>query len=93
MSGVFTKIALDGNTLVAGSVQDVEPYLEHNKAMRGHAPKFDWGRLVAEIPNILLVKWMNEEGVNVLKMRGPEFQKFIHRKLNDPDYRHLRVDR
>ena len=74
-------------------VQDVAPILERNKALRGEPQKSDWGRHIATIPNVILVRWMNEEGANVIAMSGEEFGAFIRKKLNDPDWRHLRTDR
>ncbi|HYW61217.1 MAG TPA: hypothetical protein VE909_11865 [Xanthobacteraceae bacterium] len=83
----------DGNGIAIEHVQDVASILERNKALRGAAQKSDWGRHIATIPNVILVRWMNEEGVNVLAMSGEEFGAFIRKKLNDPDWRHLRTDR
>jgi hypothetical protein len=79
--------------VVAESIQDVEPILERNKALRGEAQKSDWGRHIGTIPNVLIVKWMNEEGADVLRMGSEEFGAFIKRKLDDPDWRHLRTDK
>jgi hypothetical protein len=39
------------------------------------------------------VKWLNEEGADVLRMGAQEFGAFIRRKLDDPDWRHLRTDK
>jgi hypothetical protein len=36
---------------------------------------------------------MNEDGVNVLGMSSEEWGQYIKRKLDDPDWRHLRVDK
>jgi hypothetical protein len=83
----------DGDRVTIEHVQDVEPILAHNKALRGEPQKSDWGRHIASIPNVILVRWMNEEGADVLKMSGEEFGAFIRKKLNDPDWCHLRVDR
>jgi hypothetical protein len=90
-----TRLTLDrGDKLVvAESIQDVEPILERNKALRGEAQKSDWGRHIGTIPNVLIVKWMNEEGADVLRMGSEEFGAFIKRKLDDPDWRHLRTDK
>lgn len=72
--------------------QDCEDIIERNKALRSQPQKSDWGRHVATIPNGILVKWMLEENVNVMGMSSAEWGEFIRRKLNDPDYRELRVD-
>ena len=83
----------DGNGIAIEHVQDVASILERNKALRGEPQKSDWGRHIATIPNVILVRWMNEEGANVIAMSGEEFGAFIRKKLNDPDWRHLRTDR
>jgi hypothetical protein len=38
-------------------------------ARRAEPQKNDWGRHIASIPNVILVRWMNEDGVNVLRER------------------------
>ncbi len=94
MSAVAARAHLhsDGTSLTIEHAQDVEPILERNAVLRGEAQRSDWGRHIASIPNVILVKWMNEEGVNVLAMSEREFGEFIRKKLNDPDWRHLRTD-
>ena len=55
----------------------------------------DWGRHVATIPNVILVKWLNEEHArgNVgLRLFGREFDALVARKLRDPEWKELRVD-
>ena len=71
---------------------DVAPILDRNAELRAEPQKSDWGRHVASIPNVVLVRWMNEDGVNVLGMSSEEWGKYIRRKLDDPDWRDLRVD-
>jgi hypothetical protein len=92
---VETRLILDRSEklIVVESIQDVEPILERNAALRREPQKSDWGRHIATIPNIILVKWMNEDGVNVLGLTSEEFGEFIRKKLNDPDWRHLRTDK
>ncbi len=96
MSGTITRLHLDRGerSIVAETVQDVEPILERNKALQNAGPqRSDWGRHIATIPNVVLVKWLNEDGANVWRMSSDEFGKFIRRKLDDPDWRHLRTDK
>lgn len=92
---MLTRVHLDndGDHFTVESVQDVEPILERNKELQKIPQKSDWGRHIACIPNVILLKWMNDEGVNLLAMSGEEFGAFIRRKLNDPDWRHLRTDK
>ncbi|HEY1544975.1 MAG TPA: hypothetical protein VGG01_21465 [Xanthobacteraceae bacterium] len=95
MSDVVARVHLDsdGDRFTVEHIQDVEPILTRNKALQAEPQRSDWGRHIATIPNVVLVKWMTEEGADVLRMSGEEFGAFIRQKLDDPDWRHLRVDR
>ena len=91
-----TRLILDESDLVEQSIQDVEPILEHNKYLRSIPQKSDWGRHIASIPNVILVRWLNEENAhgNVnLRMFTKEFNELVQRKLKDPDWKYLRVDK
>lgn len=93
---MLTRLSLDRGEklIVAETMQDVEPILERNKALQGEAQRSDWGRHVASIPNVILVKWLNEEharGNTSLRLFSPEFDALIARKLQDPEWRHLRA--
>ena len=90
-----TRLTLDrgAKLIVVESIQDVESILERNAALRREPQKSDWGRHIATIPNVIVVKWMNEEGADVLKMSSEEFGAFIRKKLDDPDWQFLRVDK
>jgi hypothetical protein len=92
---VETRLHLDadGISITIEHVQDVEAIIARNKRLQGEPQRCDWGRHIATIPNVVLVKWMNEEGANVLAMSGDEFGAFLRRKLDDPDWRHLRTDK
>lgn len=83
----------DGQTLTIEHWQDAEDIIENNKRLKTEPQKSDWGRHIASIPNVILVRWMNEDGVNVLGMSSAEWGAYIKRKLDDPDWRHLRVDK
>ena len=81
--------------IIAVASQDVEPILDHNKALQGEPQTGDWGRHVASVPNVILVKWLNEEyarGNTGLRMFTAEFNRLVARKLRDPDWRLLRTD-
>jgi hypothetical protein len=90
-------ISLDrAGTVIASATQDVEPILERNQQLRGEAQKSDWGRHVASIPNVILLKWLNEAhtgGNTGLRMFTAEFDALIARKLADPEWKFLRTDR
>lgn len=77
-------------------VQDVEPILENNKALRGVEQKSDWGRHVASIPNVIIEQWLHEEmdkGNTALRLDTEEFDRIIARKLADPEWGYLRTDK
>ena len=93
-----TRLTLDQGegVIVAETVQDVGPILERNKALRSIEQKSDWGRHIASIPNVILIRWLNEEyarGNVGLRIFSKEFDALIAKKLNDPDWKFLRVDR
>jgi hypothetical protein len=95
-----TQLLLDRGErkIVAVTEQDVEPILEHNKALASEPQpprrRGDFGRHVASVPNVILVKWLNEEharGNTGLRLFSAEFIAFVAKKLADPDWKHLRV--
>jgi len=75
------------------TVQDVEPILENNKRLQSESDEKlgDWGRRVASIPLVIANQWMAEDGVNWLALPKDEKARYLRRKLNDPQYRHLRT--
>jgi hypothetical protein len=86
----------DESKLIASTTQDVEPILAHNHALRGEPQRSDWGRHIATIPNVILVRWLNEEyarGNVGLRMFSGEFDALVTRKLRDPDWKFLRTDK
>jgi hypothetical protein len=91
-----TSVLLRDGEIVASATQDVEPILARNAALRTEPQKSDWGRHVATIPNVILVRWLNEEyarGNTQLRMFSKEFDELVARKLADPDWAYLRTDR
>jgi hypothetical protein len=95
---IETRLHLDRTEklIIAETMQDVEPILEHNKALRSIQQKSDWGRHVAAIPAVIVTKWLNEAwaaGNTQLRPFTPEFDQLVDRKLQDPDWKYLRVDR
>lgn len=92
------RIHLDpnGQDVTILHVQDVEPILAWNKAARSEQQHGDWGRHIARIPNVIYVKWLDEENAkgNVsLRMFTPEFDLIVQKKLIDPEWAYLRTDR
>jgi len=80
----------DGNWCIS-AVQDVYQILELNKAMFTENSGWNWDksmRRCASIPHGLRLKWLVEEGWDAW---NPEHEDALKKKLNDPDYRHLRT--
>lgn len=46
---------------------------------------------VASIPRVIAHHWMIEDGVNWLALRGDDLNRYLSRKLNDPDWKWLRT--
>jgi hypothetical protein len=92
-----TNLSLDrAGTVIASATQDVEPILERNQRLRREPQTSDWARHVATIPNVILLKWLNEahaRGNTGLRMFTKEFDALVKRKLEDPDWKYLRTDR
>jgi hypothetical protein len=92
-----SEILLDrAGTVIASATQDVEPILERNRRLRAEPQASDWGRHVASIPNVILLKWLNEAhagGNSGLRMFTAEFDALVARKLEDPDWKYLRTDK
>lgn len=92
-----TRILLDSNgqDLAVEHVQDVEPILERNKFLRTLPQKSDCTREVADIPYVILIRWLDEEharGNTGLQMFSVEFNQIVKKKLSDSDWAYLRTD-
>lgn len=94
-TGMTTYFDYDetNDTTIIHREQDVTPILEMNKAMQNDGDvwkegvKNSWAHY-AQIPNIVIEKWLNEKGVNVY---NKDHQKAVFRLLNDPEYRYLKT--
>ena len=95
MSGTTTWFEYHPETdmTIVAREQDVEGILDLNKYLRNDANyskagiKNEWWHY-ATIPNILIEKWKNEEGINVFDKND---SKRVFKKLNQPEYRFLKV--
>jgi hypothetical protein len=93
-----TRIHLDSNgkDLSIVHTQDVEAILDWNAEARTQVQRSDWGRHIARIPNAVYVKWWDElyrAGHTNLRIFSHEFDQIVRKKLQDPEWAHLRVDR
>jgi hypothetical protein len=90
-----TIVLLDhGGAVIASTTQDVEPILARNARLRREPQRGDWARHVASIPNVILLKWLNEEharGHTGLRLFTREFDELVARKLADPDWAYLKI--
>lgn len=95
MSEVFTRPVVDRATgkIAIERVQDVEDIIERNKRRQNEQQDTRAGwHLFAEIPNIILEKWIIEDGVSYRELMSPDgMERIIKRKLRDPDYAWLRA--
>ncbi len=81
------------DTTYVGSEQDISSLLDVNKTLQNDTDyskqgiKSEWWHM-AKIPNIVIEKWKNEYGIDVLnKDHWPRVKKL----LNDPEYRWLKT--
>jgi hypothetical protein len=98
---MHTSVILDraakarDSRIIVASEQDVEPILEHNAILRSMPQRSDCFRQIASIPNVEVVRMLNEEhargNVNI-RWGSKEFDELIIRKIRDPDYIKFRVD-
>lgn len=93
-----TRFHLDSNgkDLAIEHHQDCEAIIEWNKEARRDEQRSDWGRHIGRIPNVIYVQWLDEEhakGNTSLRMFTPEFDAIVQKKLYDPEFAYLRVDR
>lgn len=67
-----------------------DPYLNRTRILREHgAGKLPESWCVGSIPMHLLAQWMKEENISWEDREGRT--KLIMRKLNDPDFKKLRI--
>ena len=73
------------------SIQDVEPILDANKALcnanDGYSPSRELRR-AASIPNIVILKWKTDHGVDI---HDPQHWQAVKRLLNSSEYAYLRT--
>lgn len=71
--------------------QDVEPILERNKALQTTPQAKGSFKHVASIPAVIVERWINEEGLNLLTLPKHEFDRLVRKKLRDPDWQFLKT--
>ena len=76
------------------SHDDVEAVLERCKRLaKTEQTNTDGLFHLATVPNIFMVKWLNEEWQrgNNIRYLSSEFKELLRRKLSDPEYAYLKV--
>lgn len=90
---VKTEITAKNGVVTVLRTQQVDAILDLNRRALNNEPTMpnfrSRRRHVAEIPFIVAEQWF-KEGINMLSA-DPDMEKAWQRKLNDPDYRRLRV--
>lgn len=100
LDGVYQRFAGgEGDKFYAEKVQDVEPILERNKALRDHDDGWNEsrdGRRLGSVPYIVIMQWL-KEGFDPLGlvsgggMNDPANVTELKRRLNSSDYQKLRT--
>lgn len=75
------------------SEADISPLLDHNKQLfnngtNGYQSKAKEWKHVANIPHIVALKWLNEDGIDI---NNKNHWDAIKRKLNSSEYLYLRT--
>jgi hypothetical protein len=94
MLKTIVKLTDEKNITVISS-DNVEPVLEHNKKLRAlEQTNTDGLKHIASIPNVIMVRWLNEEWMRGSHVRylSAEWDELVAKKLNDPEWAFLRVD-
>lgn len=93
--GVASEVHYDemADTTHVRRVQDVEPIIERNKLLQTDNPYSPDRSLkrIASIPLVIAEQWIKQDGVNWLALPKKEKAAYLRRKLNDPNWRHLRT--
>lgn len=90
--GVVSVIEHDDlhNKTTFAQYQDFTPYFERNKVQQNEGPQDfqgKWGRKVASIPNVLMLKWLRDDGIQPVNyFRNPKAYKvWLRRKIYSSD--------
>ena len=96
-AGLRVKVEHEHDAITGKSrliaTQDVDPILESNKRRQNDGPQYmdreKAFRHAAHIPDVVWMKWKIEEGIDIF---NKDHLPAVKRKLDDPEWRHLRTD-
>lgn len=87
---IAEKVFEDDGRLIVQETHDFTPIIEKAKTLsRETDGSFGESKLVGMIPMKLWAEWAKEAGVSAADQGA--MREIVARKMNDPDYAHLRV--
>lgn len=84
----------DSDTATVHYRQRVDKILDRNKFLEGEGKNMSADKSLhwyASIPMSIILKWIQESGINLMSLPGKEFAEFCDKKVRDPEWRYLRV--
>ena len=91
---IRTEGEVVGDTITLHTTQDIEPILKRNKTLRDETTGIsEGGNLyhIGSIPWNVITIWNQTDGINFMQMEAKEQEKYLFRKLQDPDWAYLRT--
>lgn len=79
---------------VVKATQDCQAIIDRNKELQNSGQKHTIGDVaewIAEIPMVVLLQWLQEDKVFLLRMNKKEKRTYLQRKLNDPRWKYLKT--
>ena len=84
----------DDGSFVIRTSQKTSKIIENNKALQNeglNTTKDLSFHHIASIPLSVVLQWMEEDGVDLMKLPKGAFGQYVKRKLNDPDNWYLKT--
>ena len=91
---IRTEGEVVGDTITFHTEQDVEPIIERNKMLRDETTGIsEEGNLyhIGSVPWNVINIWNQADGINFMQMDAKAQEKYLFRKLKDPDWAYLRT--
>jgi hypothetical protein len=96
--GVLTEFHTDDQRVVINRIEDTNVHAGANKSLRderiGSVAGSSRGHILyktSSVPAIIIEKWCNDFGVNVLGLSKEDYNNFVKDRLNEPEYVWLRT--